>query len=101
MKLNSFSTTSRIGNCSTLLLALVASAALGSTHAAPAAESAEKGKKAKAATQAAANAVPQASMVQVVDGVVKPRQSLAEAIRDAIHFLRKADGGYVPGNIKG
>ena len=41
------------------------------------------------------------SMVTVVDGVVQPRRPLSAAIADAIQFLRKADGAYVPGRIDG
>jgi hypothetical protein len=39
------------------------------------------------------------SLVTVVDGVVQPRRPLAEAIRDAIAFLKKGDGSYVPGKV--
>jgi len=39
--------------------------------------------------------------VQVVDGVVMPRQPVAQAIAEAMQFLKKADGGYVPGRIDG
>ncbi len=54
-------------------------------------------------TGAAADAAPPPapSMVKVVDGVVQPRRPLSEAMADAILFLRKADGAYVPGNING
>ncbi len=41
------------------------------------------------------------STVTVVDGVVQPRRPMAEALDDAIRFLRKADGAYVPGKIDG
>jgi hypothetical protein len=41
------------------------------------------------------------SFVTVVDGVVMPRRPIAEAVTDAIQFLRKADGTYVPGRIDG
>lgn len=41
------------------------------------------------------------STVKVVDGVVQPRRPITEAIDDAIRFLRKADGAYVPGRIDG
>jgi len=44
---------------------------------------------------------PPASNVKVVDGVVQPRRPIPEAIADAIQFLRKADGAYVPGRIDG
>lgn len=40
-------------------------------------------------------------MVKVVDGVVQPVRPVTEAIDDAIRFLRKADGAYVPGKMEG
>jgi hypothetical protein len=52
-----------------------------------------------AATRAAET--PPASTVRVVDGVVQTRRPMADAIDDAIRFLRKADGAYVPGRIDG
>ena len=61
---------------------------------------AEKTRKAEAA-QSTEPAAAQPSLVKVVDGVVQPRRPLAEAIADAILFLRKADGAYVPGRIDG
>ena len=39
--------------------------------------------------------------VRVVDGVVQGRRPLAEAIAEAMQFLKKADGGYVPGRTDG
>ncbi len=39
--------------------------------------------------------------VRVVDGIVMPRRPVMEAIDDAMDFLKKADGAYVPGNIDG
>lgn len=66
---------------------------------AAAAEKAKKSRNAKASKSAPTEAQP--SMVKVVDGVVQPRRPLMEAIDDAIRFLRKADGAYVPGNIQG
>jgi hypothetical protein len=39
--------------------------------------------------------------VEVVDGVVMPRRPVVVAIADAMAFLKKADGGYVPGSIEG
>ena len=39
--------------------------------------------------------------VRVVDGVVLPRRPVAEAIAQAMQFLKKGDGGYVPGRIDG
>jgi hypothetical protein len=46
-------------------------------------------------------AAPALAAVPVVDGVVQPRRPIAVAIDDAMAFLRKADGGYVPGKIDG
>ncbi len=40
-------------------------------------------------------------VVRVMDGVVQPRRPVAEAIVDAMRFLQKADGAYVPGRIDG
>jgi len=42
-----------------------------------------------------------AEEVRVFDGVVEPRRPVAEAIADAMQFLKRADGGYVPGKIDG
>jgi hypothetical protein len=56
------------------------------------------GRNAPAAEPAPSSQAPQ---VKVVDGVVMPRRPLAEAIADAMQFLKKADGGYVPGRIEG
>ena len=39
--------------------------------------------------------------VPVVDGIVQPKRPVADAIRDAMEFLKKADGAYVPGKIEG
>src|SRR5687767_6480771 len=39
--------------------------------------------------------------VKVVDGIVAPRRPVGDAIADAMRFLKKADGGYVPGKIDG
>src|ERR1043165_452086 len=39
--------------------------------------------------------------VKVVDGIVQPRRPIADAMADAILFLRKADGAYKPGHIDG
>lgn len=39
------------------------------------------------------------SLVTVIDGVVQPRRPLADALRDAIAFLKKGDGSYVPGKV--
>ena len=39
--------------------------------------------------------------LDVVDGVVQPRRPVPEAVADAMRFLRKADGAYVPGNLNG
>lgn len=80
--------------------ALVVSVALCSPSFLPAADQPKKAKKAKAAPTATAAEAPK-PIVTVVDGVVQPRRPLPEAIADAIQFLRKADGSYVPGNITG
>jgi hypothetical protein len=37
--------------------------------------------------------------VPVVDGIVQPRRPLPEAIADAMAFLKKGDGDYVPGQV--
>ena len=37
----------------------------------------------------------------MVNGVVQPRRPVVEAIADAMQFLKKADGAYVPGKIDG
>lgn len=42
-----------------------------------------------------------ANPVRVADGVVMPRRPVAEAISDAMLFLKKADGAYVPGRLDG
>src|SRR5687768_10631872 len=39
--------------------------------------------------------------VAVVDGVVMPRRPVDDAIADAMRFLKKADGAYVPGKLDG
>ncbi len=39
--------------------------------------------------------------VRVVDGIVMPCRPVGEAIAQAMQFLKKADGGYVPGRIDG
>ena len=44
---------------------------------------------------------PAPSGIQVVDGIVQARRPLGESIADAIRFLKKADGAYVPGKIDG
>jgi hypothetical protein len=43
----------------------------------------------------------ESSEVRVVDGIVMPRRPVAESLADAMQFLKKADGNYVPGNIDG
>jgi hypothetical protein len=48
---------------------------------------------------AAESAAP--SEVKVVGGVVMPRRPVSVAIAEAMKFLKKADGGYVPGRIDG
>jgi hypothetical protein len=49
----------------------------------------------------AAESQPTTQRVKVVDGVVQPRRPLDVAIADAMGFLRKADGAYVPGKLDG
>lgn len=39
--------------------------------------------------------------VRVTDGIVQPRRPIPEAMADAMRFLKKADGGYVPGRLEG
>jgi hypothetical protein len=41
------------------------------------------------------------NQVRLADGIVLPRRPVAEAIAAAMQFLKKADGGYVPGRIDG
>ena len=53
------------------------------------------------ATTASSAMATTASLVKVVDGVVMPSRPVKAAIADAIQFLKKADGGYVPGKIDG
>ncbi len=55
---------------------------------------------ATAALLAAGEATPPPT-VRVVDGLVQPRRPVAEAIVDAMQFLKKADGAYGPGRIDG
>jgi hypothetical protein len=50
-----------------------------------------------ASAAAADNPATTQSSVPVVDGVVQPRRPLPAAIADAMAFLKKSDGGYVPG----
>jgi hypothetical protein len=42
-----------------------------------------------------------ASLVKVVDGIVQPKRPVLDAVRDAMQFLRRADGDYKPGNLQG
>jgi hypothetical protein len=39
--------------------------------------------------------------VPILNGIVQPRRPITQAIADAMAFLKKADGAYVPGNITG
>jgi len=39
--------------------------------------------------------------VRVANGIVMPCRPVGEAIADAMQFLKKADGGYVPGRMDG
>ncbi len=50
---------------------------------------------------AAAAERAETNKVRVVDGVVLPCRPVADAITKAMEFLKKADGGYVPGRIDG
>lgn len=52
---------------------------------------------------ALANAVAQTrpESIPVKDGIVQPRRPLPAAMADAMQFLRKADGAYVPGRLDG
>jgi hypothetical protein len=43
----------------------------------------------------------ESNQVEVINGVVMPRRPVADAIADAMQFLKKADGAYVPGKITG
>ena len=54
-----------------------------------------------AGRQAMAKPSTAQSSVPVVDGVVQPRRPLPEAVVDAMAFLKKADGEYVPGKLDG
>ena len=49
----------------------------------------------------AAETAPTTQRVPVIDGVVQPRQPVKDAIADAMRFLKKADGAYVPGKLDG
>jgi len=42
-----------------------------------------------------------APAIKVVDSVVMPKRPVAQAIAEAMQFLKKADGGYTPGRIDG
>ena len=56
---------------------------------------------AAAEAQPAKPAAAATAAVPVVDGIVQPRRPLPDAIREAIAFFKKSDGGYVPGKIDG
>ncbi|MCU0915853.1 MAG: hypothetical protein MUC88_15020 [Planctomycetes bacterium] len=43
----------------------------------------------------------QRRQVPVVDGVVQPCRAVRQALADAMQFLKRADGAYVPGRIDG
>src|SRR5262249_11817801 len=49
----------------------------------------------------AAEEPPATQPIRVVDGIVMPRQPVPAAIEQAMAFLRKGDGAYVPGRIDG
>jgi hypothetical protein len=52
--------------------------------------------------RAAEDPVPAATQpVKVIDGIVMPRRPVADAVADAMLFLKKADGAYIPGKIDG
>jgi hypothetical protein len=53
------------------------------------------------AAPAPAAAPTQTNNVRVADGIVQPRQPVAAAIAEAMRFLKKADGAYVPGKLDG
>jgi hypothetical protein len=50
---------------------------------------------------ASLNAAEPATKVRVIDGVVQPKRPVLDAIADAMTFLKKADGSYVPGKTDG
>ena len=53
-------------------------------------------------TLAAFAATPAAPAVRMTpDGLVLPKRPIVEGIADAMQFLRKADGDYVPGRLNG
>jgi len=59
-------------------------------------------RSARGADEAAPASAPAAAApVPAVDGIVQPREPLANSIARAMQFLKKADGAYVPGNIDG
>jgi hypothetical protein len=43
----------------------------------------------------------QTNTIPIADGIVQPRQPVANAIAEAMRFLKKADGAYVPGKLDG
>jgi hypothetical protein len=46
-------------------------------------------------------AAPEQEKVRVIDGIVQPKVPVAKAMEEAMAFLKKADGAYVPGNMSG
>ena len=58
-------------------------------------------RSARGADEPAPASAPAAAPVPAVDGIVQPREPLANSIAQAMQFLKKADGAYVPGNIDG
>jgi uncharacterized protein YyaL (SSP411 family) len=58
-------------------------------------------RSAHAAEEPAPAGAPATAPVPVVDGIVQPREKLADSIARAMQFLKKADGAYVPGKIDG
>ena len=53
------------------------------------------------AAEAPATAAATTQRVTVVNGVVQPRRPVHDSIADAMRFLKKADGAYVPGKLDG
>ena len=54
-----------------------------------------------APTETPAAVAPATKPVPVKDGIVQPREPLADQLVRAMAFLKKADGEYVPGTIDG
>ena len=54
-----------------------------------------------AGSPAIADEAPAKGQVPVKDGIVQPRQPVPDAVAQAMAFLKKADGAYVPGKLDG